>query len=399
MCVLYTKKKFLKLLEIQFLEIHVKFKKEKNSYIISVDDILEFKKEKSISLKLFENNILENELKSNKELELYEKEEKILKTGLDNLEDMSSFLEKNLKNSKFKKGNSNNVFKLEKAISKYIKQRIIYLPTYRRIESEPETFKSQGKYFSFGGLGLSEKEDSPIKFGMSDVKKSIDKILNEIRSIAMKKFSEMTRVLLKQYVDNKFLNSHKNIKVETLKIVLDRLGEEIEEEYKTKILDLVNDKKIKNNKYLLNLIEKLIDSYNEQKQYDDRIKKFSDTCNQYLNDKYFYYNQSTLSLEIFLDSISKENIIELTQLSSGEKQLISLFSKLYLESDENSIVIIDEPELSLSLKWQKMLLPDIIKTENCDLLLTVTHSPFIFDNEFDYYAKEIRKYINKDRGL
>lgn len=399
MCVLYTKKKFLKLLEIQFLEIHVKFKKEKNSYIISVDDILEFKKEKSISLKLFENNILENELKSNKELELYEKEEKILKTGLDNLEDMSSFLEKNLKNSKFKKGNSNNVFKLEKAISKYIKQRIIYLPTYRRIESEPETFKSQGKYFSFGGLGLSEKEDSPIKFGMSDVKKSIDKILNEIRSIAMKKFSEMTRVLLKQYVDNKFLNSHKNIKVETLKIVLDRLGEEIEEEYKTKILDLVNDKKIKNNKYLLNLIEKLIDSYNEQKQYDDRIKKFSDTCNQYLNDKYFYYNQSTLSLEIFLDSISKENIIELTQLSSGEKQIISLFSKLYLESDENSIVIIDEPELSLSLKWQKMLLPDIIKTENCDLLLTVTHSPFIFDNEFDYYAKEIRKYINKDRGL
>ena len=246
-CVYYIlKKKFLKLLEIQFLEIHVKFKKEKNSYIISVDDILEFKKEKSISLKLFENNILENELKSNKELELYEKEEKILKTGLDNLEDMSSFLEKNLKNSKFKKGNSNNVFKLEKAISKYIKQRIIYLPTYRRIESEPETFKSQGKYFSFGGLGLSEKEDSPIKFGMSDVKKSIDKILNEIRSIAMKKFSEMTRVLLKQYVDNKFLNSHKNIKVETLKIVLDRLGEEIEEEYKTKILDLVNDKKIKN---------------------------------------------------------------------------------------------------------------------------------------------------------
>lgn len=399
-CVYYIlKKKFLKLLEIQFLEIHVKFKKEKNSYIISVDDILEFKKEKSISLKLFENNILENELKSNKELELYEKEEKILKTGLDNLEDMSSFLENNLKNSKFKKGNSNNVFKLEKAISKYIKQRIIYLPTYRRIESELETFKSQSKYFSFGGLGLSEKEDPPIKFGMSDVKKSIDKILNEIRSIAMKKFSEMTRVLLKQYVDNKFLNSHKNIKVETLKIVLDRLGEEIEEEYKTKILDLVNDKKIKDNKYLLNLIEKLIDSYNEQKQYDDRIKKFSDTCNQYLNDKYFYYNQSTLSLEIFLDSISKENIIELTQLSSGEKQIISLFSKLYLESDENSIIIIDEPELSLSLKWQKMLLPDIIKTENCDLLLTVTHSPFIFDNEFDDYAKEIRKYINKDRGL
>ena len=49
--------------------------------------------------------------------------------------------------------------------------------------------------------------------------------------------------------------------------------------------------------------------------------------------------------------------------------------------------------MSLSLKWQKMLLPDIINTGNCDLLITVTHSPFIFENEFDNYAKEIRRNI------
>ena len=157
------------------------------------------------------------------------------------------------------------------------------------------------------------------------------------------------------------------------------------------------------NKYLWNLIEKLIDNYNQQKKYDDRIKKFTDTCNKYLNDKQFYYNQSTLSLEIFLisDSKEKKGSIKLANLSSGEKQIISLFSKLCLESKGNkkNIIIIDEPELSLSLKWQKMLLPDIINTGNCDLLITVTHSPFIFENEFDNYAKEIRKYINKDRGL
>lgn len=102
-----------------------------------------------------------------------------------------------------------------------------------------------------------------------------------------------------------------------------------------------------------------------------------------------------MNLDIFLDNEfgEKKDIIQLTQLSSGEKQIVSLFSKLYLESDEKSIVIIDEPELSLSLQWQKMLLPDIMRTENCDLLLTVTHSPFIFENEFDYDAKEIRRYI------
>ncbi len=147
--------------------------------------------------------------------------------------------------------------------------------------------------------------------------------------------------------------------------------------------------------YLCNFLNKLIDNYDLQKAYDDRIKKFADTCNRYLIDKHFEYNQSMLNLDIYLNEKinGKKNTIPLTQLSSGEKQIVSLFSKLYLESDEKSIVIIDEPELSLSLEWQKMLLPDIMRTENCDLLVTVTHSPFIFENEFDYDAKEIRKYI------
>ena len=155
----------------------------------------------------------------------------------------------------------------------------------------------------------------------------------------------------------------------------------------------------RDNLYLWNLISKLIDNYGQQKEYDDRIKRFADTCNKYLIDKQFNYNQSTLELNVVLENNFKneEETIDLIQLSSGEKQIVSIFSKLYLESDEKSIIIIDEPELSLSLEWQKMLLPDIMRTENCDLLLTVTHSPFIFDNEFDFDAEDMRRYIKPIR--
>jgi hypothetical protein len=38
--------------------------------------------------------------------------------------------------------------------------------------------------------------------------------------------------------------------------------------------------------------------------------------------------------------------------------------------------------------WQQQLLPDIINSGKCELLLAVTHSPFIFDNELDKYAIE-----------
>ena len=75
--------------------------------------------------------------------------------------------------------------------------------------------------------------------------------------------------------------------------------------------------------------------------------------------------------------------VELAQLSSGEKQIVSLFSKIYLEPNDKFIVLFDEPELSLSIFWQKKLLPDIIKSERCDFLLAVTHSPFIFENELN----------------
>ena len=97
-----------------------------------------------------------------------------------------------------------------------------------------------------------------------------------------------------------------------------------------------------------------------------------------------------------MDGVSENGqTVKLTQLSSGEKQIVSLFSKLYLEGKEKSIVIIDEPELSLSIKWQQMLLPDIMRSGNCSFLLTVTHSPFIFENEFDMDAQEMRAHMQR----
>ena len=57
------------------------------------------------------------------------------------------------------------------------------------------------------------------------------------------------------------------------------------------------------------------------------------------------------------------------------------------------IVLFDEPELSLSIFWQKLLLPDIVASQKCKFLLSVTHSPFIFENELSKYAIGLSQYI------
>lgn len=413
-------KKFTQLVNIQFSEIRVKFKRDAKLYKISIGDIREYGKSKrgrlhrySIDSDIFDDELIENILFQYDDMEFdvdIERKADYLTYQLSQKLDIPrSFAQNQVRlylsehevtGKNKRKANGNNVVELSKAISANVTQRIIYLPTYRRIEDD------------FASLNLRNEElnkaELLIRFGMSDVQNSIDRILEKIRSLAMKGFTEMTGVLLKQYADgidpiDEINRKRKNFfDIETVKIVLDRVGKEIEEPYKNQILSLIANGKIKEKKYfyLFNLINKLIDNYDLQKAYDDRIKKFADTCNKYLNDKHFNYNQSTLSLKIYLDNEidNRENrVIQLTQLSSGEKQIVSLFSRLYLESDERSIVIIDEPELSLSLHWQKMLLPDIMRTNNCDLLLTVTHSPFIFQNEFDYDAKEIRRYIETYR--
>lgn len=82
-------------------------------------------------------------------------------------------------------------------------------------------------------------------------------------------------------------------------------------------------------------------------------------------------------------------------LSSGEKQIVSVFARLYLSGEKQFVVLIDEPELSLSMDWQKRFLPDILSAPSCAQLIAITHSPFVFDNELDAYAGPLRIYNRK----
>jgi predicted ATP-dependent endonuclease of OLD family len=96
-----------------------------------------------------------------------------------------------------------------------------------------------------------------------------------------------------------------------------------------------------------------------------------------------------MSLDIDIRTPYSSEPIELSQLSSGEKQIVSIFAKLHLQKDKKFIVLIDEPELSLSIAWQKLFLPDLLEAPSCEQLIAITHSPFIFENALDKYAQPL----------
>jgi len=77
--------------------------------------------------------------------------------------------------------------------------------------------------------------------------------------------------------------------------------------------------------------------------------------------------------------------LSLDSLSSGEQHEIILTYDLLFKVVPNSLVLIDEPELSLHLTWQGHFLPDllkIVKIANFDVIIA-THSPFIIGNRRD----------------
>lgn len=268
---------------------------------------------------------------------------------------------------------------------------IMYFPTYRRVEEDLHNLGYNEEEFV-------EDESTLIQFGMDDVKRKFKQKENEIDTLLKVGLTQFTKDVLNIVIDdNDFENNVlEKTNEEDINLILSRVGSLLSDNQKESIKTIVIDKKV-NNPLSIHLLNKLVESYEKQKPLDKLIKIFRDVCNKYLVNKEVFYDES--GIKIYIKSKITNEKIDLKNLSSGEKQIISIFSKIYLSSEEKRfIVLFDEPELSLSMIWQKDLLPDIVNSNKCNFLLAVTHSPFIFDNDLDQYAVGLNEYFSLSKN-
>ncbi|MDR0603992.1 MAG: ATP-binding protein [Bacteroidales bacterium] len=265
---------------------------------------------------------------------------------------------------------------------------ILYFPTYRRVEEELYHLGYDEDELNF------DSENTLIQFGMEDVKKRFKYTQAAINELLKEGLAQFTKDILNIVTDDISDSSDKlldKINESDIDIILSRVGALLPNNQKDAVKNIVAKKEIKNSLHVY-LLQKLIDIYEKQKELDKAIKDFRNACNTYLTGKEVFYDES--AIKIYIKSKKTDSEIDLKHLSSGEKQIISMFSKVYLsEQNKRFYILFDEPELSLSMLWQKTLLPNILKSKKCDFLLAVTHSPFIFDNELDKYAVGLNEYI------
>ena len=402
-------KNFTKLIELNFKKIDFKFK-DSDSFIINKKDLyvkLDVKYINHPILKKFSKDISRSELSELlshtyssmhgdsfiSEIEKVDAFQKLVKLDKHAQEDIlgrlhyivEKYMNENSisKNSQhqiefFNTKNQNNISSISETISNNVKGRVLYLPTYRRVEEAIKNFDD------FDDESISK--NSLIKFGMEDVEKRFKKIQRELKDSAVKLYTNLNGKMLTQLTSTHKAQEEDFLKIENtdaLKIVFARVGDSIERDTEDNILLLIESGDIRNERYhpLVFVLSNLLDVYEEQKETDKSIKSFIRIANKYLVKKEFIYNEN--NVEISIINKKSKNIVTLENLSSGEKQLLSLFSLLYLEKEDDYLVIFDEPELSLSIEWQEMLLPDMLASNKCRFLVAATHSPFIFNNELD----------------
>jgi hypothetical protein len=302
---------------------------------------------------------------------------------------------------------------------------IVYLPTYRRIElsispaRQPDRFGRRHKPV-FPGI-KSSLYSGDIQFGLSDILERLDELNQRIVFDSNLGYREISASIINELIDGSFdqvAATPEDIPdQDELEVFFSRLKEG-RRGYGPYLdaLSIPNMDKIytgqdisdERSKFLRYFLAKLNTVIGATRDIETLVRDFIGSCNRYLSSREAstslprnenvgtaqsdidekILRLSRRDLKVSVESVSAGRTIPLDALSSGEKQMISLFAKLFLYPN-NKIVLIDEPELSLSIDWQRQILIDVINAPLCSQVIAITHSPFIFDNSLEPLARSL----------
>lgn len=300
---------------------------------------------------------------------------------------------------------------------------VIYLPTYRRIElslAEPSDDPRMGRKRPSvqSRLGLSKKSlfNTEIQFGLRDISERLAQLNSRMLFDSNQGYREISANIINDLLDGTFerevpeLGSRPD--KDSLALFFSRIKQNPRFPGHFDTVQVPDIDKIYNegassvtsNKFLNYFLGNLNSVILSTRAIEGLVEDFVDHCNAYLSasdpsvevggggsgegadDKVLRIDRLTLQVSVF--SKVAEKAISMDSLSSGEKQMVSLFAKLFLY-DGPKIVLIDEPELSLSIDWQRKILLDVVRAPTCSQLIAITHSPFVFDNQLEPYARAL----------
>ena len=123
---------------------------------------------------------------------------------------------------------------------------------------------------------------------------------------------------------------------------------------------------------------------NDIQRYSNNIKinRLEEVLNKYFKSKRIKITPTKICISKNSKYYERENIyneLDYEFLSEGEKKIIIIFLVSILFDD--IVLLIDEPETSLSIVWQETLLNDLLKETNLKNIIVATQSPHMVIDE------------------
>lgn len=151
--------------------------------------------------------------------------------------------------------------------------------------------------------------------------------------------------------------------------------------------------------YLSDLSKQLSDLIHQAGKVDmedmKKIYAHNDMFIEIVNEAFKRTNKTVDTTKSKLQFKIGDELLESNKrLSSGEKQFIIVMLTILLQRNQESILIMDEPEISMHLDWQRNLIQNIQKLNpNCQIILA-THSPGIIMDGWEQLVTNISDLIS-----
>ena len=221
-----------------------------------------------------------------------------------------------------------------------------------------------------------------------ELRNNVKNILSEYANTSQKLDEQFPSKILKA------IKQHEQFSGVVLKDNIQRIDELRKKHVKAGVLEENNDKFLDINVNPESLDDStaaiLTVYYQDMKIKLDSLNSISDRIVLFKNmmaNKFGANKEISISKDngiIVLQKPSNKNV-ELRFLSSGEQQELVLLYKLIFKGEKEKIILIDEPEISLNVSWQREFLDDMKKIVEMNgfSILIATHSPQIINDNWD----------------
>jgi ABC-type lipoprotein export system ATPase subunit len=145
-------------------------------------------------------------------------------------------------------------------------------------------------------------------------------------------------------------------------------------------------------KLLSNLLYKMILELESEKSILNSINVLIDVFNDQISD---WKRMVVTQDQTFID-LGDEHKHNLSELSSGERHLLSFLTLFIIEGNNRNFLMIDEPEISLNIKWQRKLLPLLSQLAPNAQIIVASHSASIAKSNTRYLV-EVKSHRKKRR--